>query len=277
MLKDRLIIGIGGGALACLVLLSPYNAFLWIIVSAIVIIALTELYSTLGYFKNNVPLTIFGYAAGVAILLSCITFNFSGKITPQAWMLTLIAYLGVLMIYMVLTHGKTTFSDVSSSFVSTVYAALSLSHLILIRNLPEGYFLIWAPVIIAWLSDTMAYTFGMLFGKHKLIPAVSPKKTIEGAIGGVLGGIVFMVIFGIICALFAAKSVNYLNVIILGGLGSVLSQFGDLAASCIKREYNIKDFGNLLPGHGGIVDRFDSVIVVAPFVYYFITLFPIFG
>ncbi len=275
MLKERLIIGFGGGALACLVLLSPHSTFLWFAVCAIVIMAQTELYSVLGYLTNNKPLATFGYVASVLILFTGIAFNFAGRIVPESWMLILIVYLLVLMIYMVLTHDKTAFADVSASFVSTIYTTLFLSHLILIRNLPEGYFLIWAPIIIAWLSDTMAYTFGMLFGKHKLIPSVSPKKTIEGAIGGVVGGIVFMLAFGFICEFFCGKTVSYLNIILLGALGSILSQFGDLAASCIKREYNIKDFGNLLPGHGGIVDRFDSVIVVAPFVYYFITILPI--
>lgn len=275
MLKDRLIIGFAGGLLTCLVLLSPYNAILWLVISVIAIMALTELYSALGYFNRNKTLTSFGYIAGVSILLSSIVFNFDDEIIPPAWMMILVAYLLVLMIYMVLTHNRTSFADITSGFVSTVYGVLFLSHLILIRNLPEGYFLIWTPVIIAWLSDTMAYTFGMLFGKHKLIPSVSPKKTVEGAIGGVLGSVVFMLIFGFICEFFCGKSVNYINIVILGVLGSILSQFGDLTASCIKREYNIKDYGNLLPGHGGILDRFDSVIVVAPFVYYFNALLPI--
>lgn len=275
MLKDRLIIGFGGGALVCLMLLTPYNALLWIAVVAVAIMALTELYSALGYFKNNKPLAFFGYIAAVMILFGGISFDFAGAIIPPTWMLSLMAYLAVIMIYMVLTHGKTAFADITSSFVSVIYTVLFLSHLILIRNLPDGYFLIWAPIIISWLSDTMAFAFGMLFGKHKLIPSVSPKKTVEGAIGGVLGGVVFMLLFGFICEFFCGKSVNYINITILGALGSVLSQFGDLTASCIKREYNIKDFGNLLPGHGGILDRFDSVIVVAPFVYYFITLLPI--
>ncbi len=276
MLKDRLIIGFGGGLLACLILLSG-NIFLNIAISVIILMALTELYSTLGFFKQNIPLAVLGYVASVAILTFFVFFDYKNSFMSNGLFFTLFAFVSVLLIYAVLTHGKTTISDVAKNFFLTVYVVMFLSHLILIRKSVDGYFLVWVPVIIAWLSDTMAYTFGMLFGKHKLIPAVSPKKTVEGAIGGVLGGIVFMVIFGIICALFAGKSVNYLNVIILGAVGSALSQFGDLAASCIKRECGIKDFGNLLPGHGGILDRFDSVIIISPFVYWFITLFPIFG
>ena len=117
------------------------------------------------------------------------------------------------------------------------------------------------------MTDTFAYFSGYLFGKHKLIPKISPKKTIEGSIGGVIGSIVCCIIFGYIFKL------DIIQMIIIGGLGSVIAQIGDLFASAIKRYVGIKDYGKLIPGHGGILDRFDSVILVAPFVYYAISLF----
>ena len=107
----------------------------------------------------------------------------------------------------------------------------------------------------------------MLFGKHKLIPEVSPKKTVEGAVGGIFGGIIFMVIYGLICSKGFAKEINWITLTVLGMLGAVLSQFGDLAASWIKREFGIKDYGSLLPGHGGVLDRFDGWIYALPLIW----------
>lgn len=276
MLKDRLLIGFVGSVFVCFVLLSQ-NIMLNIAISVIALMGLTEIYSAMGYFKKNIPLTVFGYIAGISILFFNISTDFNNEPMLQGVMLTIFIYVTVLLAYMVITFPKTSISDVSVSFVSVVYVVLFLSHLILLRKGTDGKFIIWIPFIIAWLSDTMAFTFGKLFGKHKLIPTVSPKKTIEGAVGGIIGGALFMLVYAFICAYFADKSVNYLNVTLIGVIGSALSQFGDLAASCIKRENNIKDFGNILPGHGGILDRFDSVIVVAPFVYYIMMVLPVFN
>lgn len=278
MLRDRLIIGAIGTVVAVAVLLLG-ETVLGVIVSVLALIALTEMFSALGFFKKNIPLAVIGYIAGVGILLLNIMVA-GGSI--NYWLLTplgfelLIIFMIVLFVYMVLAHNKTTFTDVTTCMFTTFYITQFFSCLTLIRYGTHGELMIWVPLVIAWLSDTMAYTFGRLFGKHKLIPEVSPKKTVEGAVGGVLGGIVFMCVFGLVCANFFDKHVNWLNIIILGGVGSVLSQFGDLAASWIKREQGVKDYGSILPGHGGIMDRFDSVLVVAPFVYFTAALLPIF-
>jgi len=276
MLKERLFIGFVGASFVCLVLISE-NLMLSIAVSIITLMGLSELYGALGYFKKNIPLAVFGYIQSLIILF----FNFASEsnitFMHRNLMLMIFIYVIVLFVYMVLSHPKTTFSDIGMCFLSTFYITMFLSYLVLIRKGTDGKFLIWIPLIIAWLSDTMAFTFGKLFGKHKLIPTVSPKKTVEGAVGGLFGGAFFMLVFGLVSSYFFGKPVNYINMIILGVIGSVVAQFGDLAASCIKRECNIKDFGNILPGHGGILDRFDSVIVVGPFVYYFLMVFPVFG
>ena len=132
------------------------------------------------------------------------------------------------------------------------------------------FFFVWLIFISAFGCDTGAYFTGMLFGKHKLIPSLSPKKTIEGAIGGVVVGTLLAVLFGLsVETMFQLDEVNtVLLCFVTGIVGSILSQIGDLAASAIKRTVGIKDYGTLIPGHGGVLDRFDSVMFTAPAVYY---------
>ena len=134
-------------------------------------------------------------------------------------------------------------------------------------NFDMGKIYVWLIFIIAFATDTCAYFVGYAFGKHKLIPKVSPKKTIEGSIGGILGSTLICLAFGYYF------NIDLKVIVILGFLGSIVAQVGDLFASSIKRYVGIKDYGKLIPGHGGILDRFDSVILVAPFVYSIINLF----
>ncbi len=275
MLKDRLIVGILGAIFAIALLLFGNELLIGIIISVIALVGLTEMYNALGFFKNNIPLAVIGYIASVVLLFITAPGGLYGFYLLMGFTPLVFAFITVLLIYMIITHEKTSFSDVSKCFFSTLYVIFFFIHLILISKHTDGKFLIWIPIIIAWLSDTMAYTFGKLFGKHKLIPTVSPKKTVEGAIGGVFGGVVFMLIYGVVCAVGFSKDIKWIALIMLGITGAILSQFGDLAASWIKREHGIKDYGNLLPGHGGVMDRFDSVLVVAPFVFYYIQIFPV--
>ena len=116
----------------------------------------------------------------------------------------------------------------------------------------------------AWICDTFAYFTGVLIGKHKLIPEISPKKTIEGSIGGIIFTIIGFIVYGLIMNSFFEAQLSYVYLAILGLALSVVSQVGDLIASAIKRQYSIKDFGNIFPGHGGVLDRFDSVMLSAP-------------
>ena len=130
------------------------------------------------------------------------------------------------------------------------------------------------PFIIAWATDTGAYFTGYFLGKHKLAPEMSPKKTIEGAIGGILVAVIATVVYGVI--LYGNYYlVGMIKYAIVGGAGSVVSQIGDLAASCIKRDFGKKDYGTILPGHGGLMDRFDSVLFAAPYVLFMIVYFGI--
>ena len=125
----------------------------------------------------------------------------------------------------------------------------------------------------AWVSDIFAYFTGRFFGKHKLIPEISPKKTVEGAVGAIVCTMLFMVLYGWIVSLCTELSVNYLVLLIAGPVLSVVGQIGDLIASLVKRERGVKDYGTLLPGHGGIMDRFDSILTVSGAAMIIVLLF----
>lgn len=162
-------------------------------------------------------------------------------------------------------NKKYSIIDFFATFFAILYIGIFMDHIILIRDsFNLGYIYIWLLFIISISSDTFAYFIGYLFGKHKLIPHISPNKTIEGSLGGIIASMVSCMIFGYIFKF------NLLFMIIIGALGSIISQIGDLFASSIKRFAGIKDFSNLIPGHGGVLDRLDSAIVLAPFIYYMI-------
>lgn len=176
--------------------------------------------------------------------------------------------------FTVLDNSRIKLSDVCASIFLVIYSVVFLMHLSFIRKLDNGIALLFMALIGAYITDTGAYFTGMSIGRHKLIPSVSPNKTVEGAIGGIVAAVIGFVIYGVIMSSMGF-SVNYALLIILGALCAVVAQLGDLTASVIKRNYSVKDFGHLIPGHGGMVDRVDSLMFVAPVVYYFITFLPV--
>ena len=150
-----------------------------------------------------------------------------------------------------------------------------LASVLRIRMMETGICFIAAPFIMAFMSDTGAYFVGIFYGKHKLAPSISPKKTVEGFFGGIAGSVLGMMIYSLILALGFSLQVNFLYGILYGVLGSLASVMGDLTFSVIKRQTGIKDYGNLIPGHGGALDRFDSLVLVAPLVEALLLLMPI--
>lgn len=201
--------------------------------------------------------------------------------------LELVSYAGVLLIYLLLIPEDSAYSlmgviaslvlimcvyvfcypayqagQIMAAFFGIVYVGVMLSYIYQTRMLPGGQFHVWLIFLCSWGCDTCAYCVGVLIGKHKMAPVLSPKKSIEGAVGGVAGA----VLLGVIYAFFTKGGMVEYGIIC--GVGALISMVGDLAASAIKRNQGIKDYGKLIPGHGGILDRFDSVIFTAPVIYY---------
>ena len=168
----------------------------------------------------------------------------------------------------VFSRGKISIANAGVMLMMTFYVTISFVSLVCLRRQPNGAVMYLLPFIGAWVSDTFAYFTGRLLGKHKLIPEVSPKKTVEGAVGGVVFTAIAYVVFGLIVR-EGNMSLNIVLMAVIGAFVSVLSQIGDLIASVVKRHYGIKDYGKLFPGHGGVMDRFDSVIATAPVLYFF--------
>ena len=186
-------------------------------------------------------------------------------------------YLVWLMGVSVFSKGKIAFSKVSETLVGVTYVAVSFTSLSLIRYINHnlGVFLVVLVFVISWTCDTAAFAVGSLIGKHKLIPEISPKKTVEGAIGGVVFSALLCALYGLGLDLVIEKiQVNYLYLILFGIILSVVSQLGDLIASLIKREYDVKDYGRIFPGHGGVLDRFDSVLAVSTILLILSIVFP---
>lgn len=260
MFKVRLISGIILMAITIAVIILGGNVLFGVLL-AISLIGLMELYKIV---KINTALPgLLGYIAAVVYYFLLYTHH------TQHNMILFICLLMLLMFTYVIRFPKYTTEQIAIAFLGFFYVSVMLSYIYQIRDLEDGALIIWLVFIGSWGSDTCAYCVGMLFGKHKVTPLLSPKKSVEGCIGGVVGA----ALIGLIYALFIKNSFreisNPLTVIpVIAAVASIISQLGDLAASAIKRNHDIKDYGKLIPGHGGILDRFDSIIFTAPMVYY---------
>lgn len=206
--------------------------------------------------------------------LACILFQTAIFFEKDEWLFAItVGFFLVLMIGYVLCFPKYVSNQITMVFFSFFYCAVMLSYLCQVRALDGGAYLVWLVLVSSWGSDTCAYLVGASIGKHKIIPKLSPKKSLEGYIGGVAGAALIGVIFA---EVFREQLTIFTNPVVacgvIGAAGSVLSQIGDWAASAIKRNHDIKDYGTLIKGHGGVMDRFDSVIFTAPMVYYLIVL-----
>ena len=178
----------------------------------------------------------------------------------------------VMMALYVFTFPKYKTEEVTAAFFGVCYVPVMLSFLYQTRVMNDGAYLVWLIFLSSWGCDTCAYCSGMLLGRHKLAPVLSPKKSIEGAVGGAVGAALLGFIYA---ALFASHMSGVENPQLVCtaacAIAAVISQIGDLAASAIKRNHGIKDYGRLIPGHGGILDRFDSMIFTAPAIYFALT------
>jgi len=198
---------------------------------------------------------------------------------------TFLRAMGALFLYAVLmfadamgSHRKVGLEQMGGAFFLSTIIPLFLSAFLRLRQMENWQFYILLPFVVAFTSDSFALFSGRAFGKHKLAPRISPHKTVEGSIGGLIGATACTLLYGLLARpLFQIEGVRLGALAIYGAAGSVFAQFGDLAFSCIKREYGLKDFGNLFPGHGGVLDRFDSVSFCAPFVELLLAVLPVIG
>ena len=197
----------------------------------------------------------------------------------DSWgLLGVMTFVMVLFAQMMMSHVKITFDKVCMCMVAGLVVPYLLSSLIRIHTMKTGKFMVLIPFIVAFASDAGAYFAGRFFGNHKMAPVISPHKTVEGAIGGMICAIVAMILYTVILDLpFESLNfnVNYLYAVIYGLFGSLVGIMGDLCFSVIKRQTGIKDYGNLIPGHGGVLDRFDSMMLVGPLMEALILLIPV--
>lgn len=194
----------------------------------------------------------------------------------HAWgILIVLAFFCLMFMEIMLSGMKLRVEKVALCMVAALVIPYLLSAVVRIRTMNGGKCLVLLPFVISMLSDTGAYFIGCKFGKHKMAPVISPKKSVEGLFGGVATAVVGMLIYTLIMQLAFDFSVNYFYAILYGLVGSFAGVFGDLCFSAVKRQVDIKDYANLIPGHGGALDRFDSAIVVAPLVEALLILLPV--
>ena len=200
----------------------------------------------------------------------------SGIGAPYGWgLLWVLVFVAVLFGEMMMAHTKIRFEKLCITMIAGLLIPFLLTSLVRIHSGVNGRHLILLPFVIAFLSDTCAYFAGMAFGKRKLAPVVSPKKTVEGLVGGVIGAMVGVAIYCLVLVLAFGFTVHYGYALLYGFVGSFGAVFGDLCFSVIKRQTGIKDYGNLIPGHGGVLDRFDSMMIVGPLVEVLMILIPV--
>ena len=238
--------------------------------AAVILFMLYECYSAT---KADLGMKTIGFISAV-ILMSSIYFCKAIEWDTFAWTTASIGIIFIIVLHMITVvakHGKRNYKDILSNGFLTMYIVLSMSCVWLAKETFDTATMLLT-FICAWSCDTFAYFTGRFLGKHKLIPHVSPNKTVEGSVGGVIGAMVICIVYLLIVKnVFDTNMLQWSNVVVEGAVyglvGGVLSQLGDLIASAIKRDTGIKDFGWIFPGHGGFMDRFDSVMFIAPIMF----------
>lgn len=239
--------------------------------SVISLIAYSELMKAVSVHVPDTKVNALELAGYLGIIAYYGVIYFANTAT-YIMLTTILVMMGMMAVY-VFGFPKFHANQVMSAYFCVIYAPVMFSFIYLTRELEYGIYLVWMIFIGSWICDTCAYLVGMTIGRHKLAPKLSPKKSIEGAIGGVAGATVIGALYGywIVEPIIETQQITWVFALI-SAVGAVISQVGDLAASAIKRNHDIKDYGKLIPGHGGIMDRFDSVIVTAPMIYFLAVL-----
>lgn len=260
MFKTRLLSGIVLVALALILIITGHEVLLFATMG-ISCIGQFELYRVFKVEKSVPALT--GYAATIIYYCS-LEWNF----IPDS-MILFMGFLILLMFVFVLAYPKYHTNQVLAVFFGFFYVSVMLSFVYRLRTLERGLYLAFLVFLCSWGCDTCAYCVGKLIGKHKMSPKLSPKKSIEGAIGGVAGSALLTALYCLVFRSQMGLTAGEIGILaLIAAIAGLISMVGDLTASAIKRNYDIKDYGHLIPGHGGILDRFDSMIITAPIIYY---------
>ena len=248
------------------ILLTLGNKFVVdICLAFIAMLAMQEYFNAIS--KDAKPVRWIGYVSCLFIALIHIIPTFLPQFpTNQILILGIPTILLILFAQVIFTNMKTNFKDIAYTLFGIAYVIGLIVFIALLRGLDNGKILIWLAIFAAWGTDTFAYLVGMRFGKHKL-SKISPKKSIEGAIGGIVGAVVLVLLYTVIMNNSYDLGYSYIYVTISTIILSIIGQIGDFAASSIKRYVDVKDYSNLIPGHGGMLDRIDSLMFIAPFAY----------
>lgn len=270
MFKTRLISGIVIVALAVVLLWlgGPVTGAAMMLLSVVGVFELCRVYK----IEKRSP-AVFAYIWTVLyyIILILSKHKMWGIQVSRMAMPTMISYLLVILAIYVIRFPEYHDKEIMAAFMSFFYVSVMLSYIYRIREMDNGGLFVVLVFICSWGNDTLAYCTGMLFGKHKMSPVLSPKKSIEGLVGGIVGAGILGVLYGLFIKDRMMDIQNLpLYLFIICSLGAVPAVIGDLAASAIKRNNDVKDYGKLIPGHGGVLDRFDSMIFTAPIIYYLI-------
>ena len=233
-----------------------------IFLAVIAMLGMQEYFNAIS--KDSKPVRWLGY-------LLCIFIAFIHIIPvymqiSRVIMMAIPTILLILFAQVILTNMKTNFKDIAYTFFGIAYIIGCVSFIALLRGLENGRILVWYAIIAAWGTDTFAYLIGKKFGKHKL-SKISPKKSIEGAVAGTIGATVIALVYTLVMNNVYNLEYSYILILITTVILSIIGQIGDFAASTIKRYVNVKDYSNLIPGHGGMLDRIDSLMFLAPFAY----------
>lgn len=260
MFKTRLMSGIVLVILALILILAGGDV-LFVSTLGISYIGMFELYRVFK-FEKELP-AIIGY-----IMATIYYINLRFPFIPDMMMFVLGCLVSLMFVY-VFTYPKYKTEQLLAAFFGVFYVAVMLSYVYQTRQMSSGIYIVWLIFLCSWVCDTCAYCVGKLIGRHKMAPVLSPKKSVEGAIGGVAGTGLLTLLYGNVFK--DAMGIDEGGIAVLAVIcmtGALISMVGDLTASAIKRNYDVKDYGTLIPGHGGILDRFDSVIFTAPIIYF---------
>ena len=260
-MKTRVLSGI---VLAIIMISSSFCGgwYLYLLCAGVSLIGMYELYKVIDIQKS--VLACMGYISAIFYYICVLTGYEKYDI-----FVFVIALMAIMSVY-VFTFPKYKIEEVTLTFLGLFYVAVMISYIYKVRILEDGIYIVWLIFIASWGNDTFAYFTGVLLGKHKMAPVLSPKKSIEGAIGGIAGATILGIIFGYVVNGYMSETVGSPVFVFAAAsfVGAILAIIGDLTASAIKRNHNVKDYGKLIPGHGGILDRYDSVIFTAPAVYW---------